>query len=149
LLPLPIVIALASSTMGRIAMKTGPRLPLTLAPVVVAAGFFMATRIGAGGGYWTTTLPALLLIAFGMAGAVAPLTTAVLGTVDAQHTGIASGFNSAVARSGGLIGTALLGLMLAARGASLLAAFHIAAIASGVVALAAAACAFVWLDRGG
>ncbi len=149
LLPLPIVIALASSTMGRIAIKTGPRLPLTVAPLIVAAGFFMATRIGANGGYWTTTLPALLLVAFGMAGAVAPLTTVVLSTVEAKHTGVASGFNSAVARSGGLIGTALLGLMLAARGASLLAAFHIAAIAAGVAALAAAACAFVWLDGDG
>jgi EmrB/QacA subfamily drug resistance transporter len=148
LLPLPIVIALASSTMGRIAVKTGPRLPLTVAPVVVAVGFFMATRIGAGGGYWTTTLPALLLISFGMSGAVAPLTTAVLSTVDAKHTGVASGFNSAVARSGGLIATALLGPMLAARGASLLAAFHITAIGCGVAALAAAACAFAWLDQG-
>ena len=82
LLPLPIVIALASSTMGRIAIKTGARLPLTLAPLVVAAGFFLATRIGHGG-YWSTTLPALLVIAFGMAGAVAPLTTAVLSSVDA------------------------------------------------------------------
>ena len=147
LLPLPVVIALASSTMGRIAVKTGPRLTLTVAPLVVAAGFFMATRIG-GGAYWTSTLPALLVIAFGMAGAVAPLTTAVLGSVDARHTGVASGFNSAVARCGGLIATSLLGLMLAARGASLVAAFHTAAVGAGVAALAAAACAFIWLDRG-
>jgi EmrB/QacA subfamily drug resistance transporter len=145
LLPLPIVIALASSTMGRLAIKTGPRLPLTVAPVIVAAGFFLATQIG-GGAYWTTTLPALLVIAFGMAGAVAPLTTAVLSAVDAKHTGVASGFNSAVARSGGLIATSLLGLMLATRGAALLAAFHIAAIVAGVAALAAGLCAFVWLN---
>ena len=146
LLPLPVVIALASSTMGRIAVKTGPRLPLTVAPLVVAAGFFMATQIG-GGAYWTSTLPALLVIAFGMAGAVAPLTTAVLGSVDAAHTGVASGFNSAVARCGGLMATSLLGLMLAARGSSLVAAFHAAAACAGVAALAAAACAFIWLDR--
>lgn len=146
LLPLPVVIALASSTMGRIAVKTGPRLPLTVAPVVVAAGFFLATNIGEGA-YWSSTLPALLVIAFGMAGAVAPLTTAVLGAVDAQHTGVASGFNSAVARCGGLIATALLGLLLSARGASLVAAFHLAALGAGVAALAAAVCAFVWLDR--
>jgi EmrB/QacA subfamily drug resistance transporter len=146
LLPLPVVIALASPSMGRLAEKTGPRLPLTVAPVVVAAGFFMATRIGAGS-YWTGTLPALLVIAAGMAGAVAPLTTAVLGSVGAQHTGVASGFNSAVARCGGLIATSLLGLMLAARGASLLAAFHLAAAGAAVAALAAGACAFIWLDR--
>jgi EmrB/QacA subfamily drug resistance transporter len=147
LLPLPIVIALGSSAMGRAAARTGPRLPLTAGPLAVAAGFFMATRIGAGGSYWTTTLPALLLIACGMAGAVAPLTTAVLGSVDARHTGVASGFNSAVARAGGLIATALLGLMLAARGAPLIAAFEVAVIGAGVAALAAGACAFLWLDR--
>jgi EmrB/QacA subfamily drug resistance transporter len=148
LLPLPIVIALASSTMGRIAGRTGPRLPLTVAPVVAAAGFFMAARIGADANYWSTTLPALLVIAFGMAGAVAPLTSAVVGSAGPRNTGLASGFNSAVARSGGLIATSLLGTMLAARGASLVAAFHVAAVFAGVAALAAAICAFVWLERG-
>ena len=60
-------------------------------------------------------LPAILVISFGMAGAVAPLTNAVLGAVDARHTGSASGFNSAIARTGGLIATALLGGVLGAR----------------------------------
>jgi EmrB/QacA subfamily drug resistance transporter len=147
LLPVPIVIALGSSAMGKLAVRTGPHLPLTVGPVVVAAGFFLATRIGAGGSYWTTTLPALLLIAVGMAVAVAPLTNAVLGSVDARHTGLASGFNSAVARAGGLIATALLGLVLAARGGQLPAAFRLAVIGAGVAALCAALCAFIWLDR--
>jgi EmrB/QacA subfamily drug resistance transporter len=147
LLPLPIVIALGSSAMGKLAAKTGPRLPLSIAPVVVAAGFFLATRIGDGGAYWSATLPALLLISLGMAGAVAPLTTAVLAGVDAKHTGIASGFNSAVARSGGLVATSLLGLLLAARGAQLESAFRLVAVTAGVVALAAAGCAFAWLGK--
>jgi predicted MFS family arabinose efflux permease len=147
LLPVPVVIALGSSAMGRLAAGIGPRLPLTAGPVVVGAGFFMAMRIGPGGDYWTATLPALLLIAFGMAGAVAPLTTAVLGSVDAGHTGVASGFNSAVARAGGLIATALLGLVLAARGAQLIAAFHLAVLGAGVASLAAGLCAFLWLER--
>lgn len=147
LLPLPIVIALGSSAMGKRAAKTGPRLPLTVAPLVVAAGFFLATRIGDGGAYWSTTLPALLLISLGMAGAVAPLTTAVLAGVDTKHTGIASGFNSAVARSGGLVATALLGLLLAARGAQLESAFRLVAVAAGVAALASAGCAFAWLGK--
>jgi EmrB/QacA subfamily drug resistance transporter len=147
LLPVPVVIALGSSAMGRLAAGIGPRLPLTAGPVVVGAGFFMAMRIGPGADYWSATLPALLLIAFGMAGAVAPLTTAVLGAVDAAHTGVASGFNSAVARAGGLIATALLGLVLAARGAQLIAAFHLAVLGAGVASLAAGLCAFVWLER--
>jgi EmrB/QacA subfamily drug resistance transporter len=145
LLPLPVVIAIASSTMGRIAGKIGPRLPLTVGPVIVAAGFLLSMRIG-GGSYWTTTLPAMLVIAIGMALAVAPLTTAVLSSVDAAHSGVASDFNSAVARAGGLLTTALLGLVLDAQGAALVAAFHVAALACAVTALASAACAFIWIS---
>jgi EmrB/QacA subfamily drug resistance transporter len=144
LLPLPVVIALASSTMGRIAGKIGPRLPLTAGPIVAAAGFLLAMRIGAGS-YWTTTLPAMLVIALGMSIAVAPLTTAVLSSVDAAHSGVASGFNSAVARAGGLFTTALLGVVLAARGEALLASYQIAAMACAVTALASAACSYIWL----
>jgi EmrB/QacA subfamily drug resistance transporter len=144
LLPLPVVIALASSTMGRIAGRIGARLPLTVGPVVVAAGFLLAMRIG-NGSYWTTTLPSMLVIAVGMAIAVAPLTTAVLSSVDAGHSGVASGFNSAVARAGGLFTTALLGVVLASHGDALLHSFHIAALACAVTALASAACAFIWI----
>jgi predicted MFS family arabinose efflux permease len=145
LLPLPVVIALASPLMGRMAGKLGPRLPLTLGPVIAAAGFLLATRIGGGGSYWSTTLPAMAIVALGMAGAVAPLTTAVLASVDPRHTGVASGFNSAVARSGGLIATALLGSVLSARGAALTPAFHVAAVIGAVAALAAGASGFIWL----
>lgn len=144
LLPLPVVIALASSTMGRLAGKLGPRLPLTAGPIIVAAGFMLAMRIG-GGSYWTTTLPAMLVIAIGMAVAVAPLTTAVLSSVDAAHSGVASGFNSAVARAGGLFTTALLAAVLGAQGAALLDAFHVAALACAVTALASAGCAYRWI----
>ena len=144
LLPLPIVIALASPTMGRIAGKIGPRLPLTLGPAIAAAGFLLALRIG-GGSYWTATLPAMLVIALGMAGAVAPLTTAVLTSVEARHTGVASGFNSAVARTGGLVATALLGAALSAHGATLLADFRIAALIAAAAALASGVSAFLWL----
>jgi EmrB/QacA subfamily drug resistance transporter len=146
LLPLPIVIAVGSSTMGKLAARTGPRLPLTVAPLIVAAGFVLATRIGGGGSYWTSTLPALLMISLGMAGVVAPLTTAVLADVAPRHTGVASGFNNAVARAGGLIAAASLGMLLSAKGASLVSAFHVAALTAAVASLAAAGCAFAWLD---
>jgi EmrB/QacA subfamily drug resistance transporter len=142
LIPFPAVIALASPVTGRVAAKLGPRLPLSCSALVVAGGFVLATRVGAAGSYWTTAFPAILVIALGMAGAAAPLTTAVLGSVDARHAGLASGFNSAVARTGGLVATALLGMVLSQRGASLLAAFHVAAVASGLAAVASALCAF-------
>ena len=142
LLPAPLVIALASPVMGGLAARIGPRWPLTIGPLLVAAGFALMLRMDAGANYWTIVLPAVSVIAIGMAGAVAPLTTAVLASVDASHTGSASGFNSAVARTGGLLATALLGAALAASGQELLVEAHAAAVAGALIALAASTSAF-------
>ena len=87
-------------------------------------------------------LPAVLVMSIGMAGAVAPLTTAVLTSVDAHHQGSASGLNSAAARTGGLVATALLGGVLAARGAALTEAFRLAAMVGAAACLGAAIAAF-------
>jgi predicted MFS family arabinose efflux permease len=143
LLPLPLVLSVASPMMGGLAGRIGARLPLVIGPLVVAVGFLLTLRIGAAADYWTEVLPAILTIALGLSGAVAPLTTAVLNSVDARHTGSASGFNSAVARTGGLVATALLGSVLAAQGNQLVSAFHLAMIASAVTCTAAAASAFI------
>ncbi|MFL5283371.1 MAG: MFS transporter [Rhodopila sp.] len=137
LLPLPLVLSVTSPAMGGIAGRIGARLPLSIGPLMVAAGFLLALRIDGSTSYWSTTLPAILMIALGMSSAVAPLTTAVLSSVDARHTGSASGTNSAVARTGGLVATSLLGSVFAARGLDLLAAFHVVMVA-GAVACAAA-----------
>jgi predicted MFS family arabinose efflux permease len=142
LLPFAVALALASPIMGALAGRLGPRLPLTIGPVVVAAGFLLVLRIGPQAAYWTTVLPAILVISIGMAGAVAPLTTAVLGSVDNRHTGSASGLNSAVARTGGMVATALLGGVLSLSGAALIDGFHVAAIVCAVACLAAGASAF-------
>jgi EmrB/QacA subfamily drug resistance transporter len=137
LLPLPLALTVLSPMAGAIAGRIGPRLPLTIGPLIVAAGFLLALRINDSVSYWFDVLPMMLVIALGMSAAVAPLTTAVLTSVDARHTGSASGLNSAVARAGGLIATALLGSVLAAGGRQLLSAFH-AAMTIGAVACAAA-----------
>ncbi|HYK78190.1 MAG TPA: MFS transporter, partial [Micropepsaceae bacterium] len=142
LLPFPLVIALASPVMGGLAARIGPRWPLTIGPLLVAAGFALMLRIDSNGDYWTVILPAVLVMAIGMAGAVAPLTTTVLGSVDTAHTGSASGFNSAVARLGGLLATALLGTALDARGQELLVEARWAALAGAMIAIAASASAF-------
>jgi EmrB/QacA subfamily drug resistance transporter len=144
LLPFPIVLAIGSPLMGKLAGRHGSRLPLSIGALVVSAGFLLATRIGAGG-YATTVLPAILVIALGMACVAAPLTTAVLSSVDASHTGIASGFNSAVARGGGLIATALLGVVLTSSGRALLAPFHAALVVCAGSAFASSVCAFIWV----
>jgi EmrB/QacA subfamily drug resistance transporter len=142
LVPLAVILALVSPLMGRLAGRMGPRLPLTIGPLIVGFGFLFELRMDAGTSYWAVVLPAIVVIAIGMAGAVAPLTNAVLSAVDQRHTGSASGFNSAIARTGGLIATALLGGVLGARGADLLLGFHAAALACAVASAGAAASAF-------
>jgi EmrB/QacA subfamily drug resistance transporter len=139
LLPFPLVMALVSTPAGDLAGRLGARWLLIAGAALVAAGCLLALRIGPGADYWTGVLPAVAAVALGMACAAAPLTAAVLGAVDARHTGAASGLNSAVAQLGGVVAVALIGGVLAARGAALLAAFRIAATCGVLVALAAAA----------
>jgi EmrB/QacA subfamily drug resistance transporter len=145
LLPIPVILGGASRFMGALAARTGPRWPLTLGPLVVAVGFALATRTSAHASYWTTLFPALIVVAIGMAGAVAPLTTAVMASVDARHVGTANGFNSAIARTGGLIATALLGSVLAASGPALETAFDRAVLAAAAGAALAGIAALVML----
>ena len=145
LLPLPILIALGSPVMGQFAARIGPRLPLTVGPIVVGLGMLLGLRIGSDSGYWIDVLPAVAVMAAGMAILVAPLTSSVLGSVDEKHVALASGFNSAVSRIGGLIATALLGVVLAHRGEALLAGFHGALVAAAVVAVAGSVAALTLL----
>jgi EmrB/QacA subfamily drug resistance transporter len=146
LVPLPLLLTVTSPLAGALASRIGPRRPLAIGPLVVAGGFLLALRIDAGASYWTEVLPMILLIALGMSAAVAPLTTAVLSSVDGEHTGSASGLNSAVARTGGLVATALLGSVLVAEGDRLVAAFHIAMLICAAICIAASASAFTLLD---
>ena len=141
MLPLPIVLTLASPPMGQLAARIGPRWLLTAGPLVVAAGMVLARRIGVESGYWTTVFPAMVVLSVGMALAVAPLTASVLGSVDEKHVGTASGFNSAVARTGGLIATAMLGVVLSKEGAALIPGFHWSLIGAAVASVAASAAA--------
>jgi len=145
LLPIPAILGAGSRFMGTLAAKTGPRWPLTIGPFLVAAGFALTARTGPDTSYWTTLFPALVVVALGMAGAVAPLTTAVLAAVDTRHAGAATGFNSAMARAGGLIATALLGSVLAAEGSALEAAFDRAVLACALAAALAGGAALVML----
>ena len=145
MLPLPVVMTSISPTMGSIAARIGPRLPLTLGPLVVAAGMVVSRLMGPEAGYWTGTFPTILVMALGMTIAVAPLTASVLGSVEEQHVAMASGFNSAVARLGGLIATALLGSVLGQEGAALFASFHGAMFVSAAVAATAGIVALTML----
>jgi EmrB/QacA subfamily drug resistance transporter len=147
LLPLPLVISVTSPLIGDLAGRIGSRLPLAIGSFVAAGGFLLALRIGDPASYWVQVLPAILLIALGVSGAVAPLTTAVLSSVDVRHTGSASGLNSAVARTGGLVATALLGAVLAVEGKELWLAFHAAMLVGAATCVTATLSVFALIDR--
>jgi EmrB/QacA subfamily drug resistance transporter len=134
MLPLPILMTSISPTMGGLAARLGPRTPLTAGPLVVAAGMVASLLMEPDSSYWTGAFPTVLVMAIGMTIAVAPLTSSVLGSVEEQHVAMASGFNSAVARTGGLIATAMLGAVLASNGERLFAGFHVAMMVGAAVA---------------
>lgn len=147
LLPLPLILASASRLMGAFAQRGGPRYPLTFGPLVAGVGFALLVRVESDGSYWATVLPGIVVIALGLAGAVAPLTTAVLASVDDRHAGTASGFNSAIARTGGLIVTALCGAVIGQTGAALIPAFRVAAAVGAALAAASGLVVFVALRK--
>jgi len=150
MLPIPVLIGLGSRVMGKIAANSGSRLPLGIGALIVASGLALYVRVRLDpGNYWTEVLPATLAVAVGMAICVAPLTTTVIGSVDADHVGAASGFNSAVARIGGLIATALLGFVFASQGSrdALLSSAHAAAIVGAAAAATGGACALILIRQ--
>ncbi|HVI05253.1 MAG TPA: MFS transporter [Sphingomicrobium sp.] len=147
LLPLPILMTAASPAMGELAARIGPKIPLAVGPVIVALGMMLSRFITSGSSYWTGPFPAVLVMALGMTIAVAPLTASVLGSVEEQHVAMASGFNSAVARTGGLIATALLGGVLASKGAQLFAGFYLAMFVSAAIAALAGLVALAMLGE--
>lgn len=147
MIPLSVLIGAGSPIMGKLAARIGPRIPLTVGPLIVAGGFLLATRVASDQAYWTHVFPSVTLIALGMAILVAPLTSTVLISVDPEHTGMVSGFNSALSRAGGLLGVSLLGAVLAEQGKALLAPFAVAMVIGAVVAALSGGVSFIGLRR--
>ena len=108
LLPVTLVMLLLSARMGRLAQRIGPRWPMTVGPVVAAAGLSMMVRIGADASYLTDVLPAAIVFALGLSATVAPLTATVLAAAPRHQVGVASAVNNDVARAAGLLAVAVL-----------------------------------------
>ena len=120
LLPFVFMMFSLSRWSGGLVDRFGSRMPLTVGPIIAAAGFLFFAFATSASSYWTGFFPAAIVLGLGMAISVAPLTTTVMDSVDAEQAGVASGINNAVSRAAGLIAIAVFGvLMLHSFGASL------------------------------
>jgi EmrB/QacA subfamily drug resistance transporter len=131
MLPVSIIMFLLSSRFGALAGRFGPRLFMALGPIVAALGFLLMLRLQPQVHYWADVLPGVLVFGLGLSLTVAPLTSAVLGGVEARNAGVGSAINNAVARIAGLVAVALAGIVT---GPHLdIAGFHRALIAVSVL----------------
>lgn len=111
LLPTTVLMLLFSARSGEVSQRIGPRIPLTVGPLLCAAGMLLMLRVGEDASYVADVLPALLVMGLGMVTLVAPLTATVLASVDTGRAGLASGINNAAARVAGLLAVAALPLL--------------------------------------
>lgn len=143
LLPVTVIMLLLSSRSGALAARIGPRLQMSVGPVVVGLGFALLTRVDESGTYLTEVLPAVSVFGLGLAITVAPLTATVLAAVPARHAGIASAVNNDVARAASLIAVAVFPALAGISGDAYLhpelfsAGFHTASLIAAALCIAA------------
>jgi EmrB/QacA subfamily drug resistance transporter len=116
--PTTVLLFVLSGRFGALSARFGPRIPLTVGPIIAAAGILLLLRLTQDVDYLVDVLPAMVLFGLGLSLTVAPLTTTVLNSVEERHAGVASGVNNAVARVAGLIAIAALGAVISAQFAS-------------------------------
>jgi EmrB/QacA subfamily drug resistance transporter len=108
LLPMTVLMLGLSGYAGGLAEKIGARIPMTVGPLLMAAGFLLMLRIKPGASYVGAVLPSVIVLGFGLVATVAPLTATVLSSVEDHHAGVASGVNNAIARSAQLMSVAAI-----------------------------------------
>jgi EmrB/QacA subfamily drug resistance transporter len=113
-MPITILLLVLSPYAGRISMRWGPRLPMTIGPIVIGIGNYMMGGIRPGDHYISGVLPSQIVFGLGLSLMVAPLTAAMLAAVEKRHMGVGSAINNAVARVGGLLAIALLPALVGA-----------------------------------
>lgn len=153
LLPFTAVMLVFSSRAGALASRIGPRIPMTIGPLIAAAGMLLMVRVDADASWLVDVAPAAAVFGVGMVLVVAPLTSTVLDSAPQHMAGSASGVNNAVARAGGLLAVAVLPGLVGISGAdyadpvAFAAGFHTAVVISSVLMVLAAALAAIGLRR--
>jgi hypothetical protein len=116
-LPVTVALLLLSSRLADLSSRIGPRLPMTVGPIICAGGVLLLVPVGEGTSFWTGVIPGMTVFALGLATLVAPLTATVLAAVADRYAGVASGVNNAVARAGSLLAVAALPPLVGLSGA--------------------------------
>ncbi|MDJ0335461.1 MFS transporter [Salinibacterium sp. G-O1] len=112
-LPVSLGNVFLSGLFGSLSGKYGPRLFMTVGPILAGIGYLLLLTMGETVDYWWNVLPGILVFALGVSVTVAPLTSAILGSIPAQQAGIGSATNNAVARVAGLVAIAMVGVIVA------------------------------------
>ena len=153
LVPLTVIMLALSARSGQLAANIGPRLQLSVGPVIAGAGLAMLTFSTSGSSYVADVLPAVVIFGVGMAITVAPLTATAMGSAPAQHAGIASAVNNDLARFGGLLAVAILPALAGITGQAYLhpdalaAGFRITVLISGALCAAGGLLAAVTISN--
>jgi EmrB/QacA subfamily drug resistance transporter len=157
LLPMTVVIVIMAGILSRIIPRIGVRLPMTVGPIIAAAGLLWLTRVTVGGSYWSEVFPGVALLAIGLACVFIPLQNVALSGVEEHDAGAASAAVTATQQIGGSIGTALFTALYTSAAAaylvgrlpsplvelgSLTAGYHVAFLWAAIVMFAAAPVAF-------
>jgi Na+/melibiose symporter-like transporter len=151
-LPITALMLVLSAPAGALAQRIGPRIPLTVGPLVTALGLLLMSRIDRGDSYLSGVLPAVIVFGLGLTLVVAPVTATVMAAADDRHSGIASGINTAVSRLAGLIVVAVLPLVAGLTGkkfydsAAMDHGFHVAMLACAGLAVAGGALAWLTIS---
>lgn len=112
LLPVTIIMFLLSSRFGALAGKYGPRFFMAIGPMVAAGGFLLMLTVNDSVTYWTQLFPGIIIFGIGLAMTVAPLTSAILGSIDSRKAGVGSAVNNAISRIAGLVAIAAIGVIV-------------------------------------
>jgi len=112
-LPFVAMALLLGRLSGRVGARFGTKAPLVASSLAAGVGYALFALVGVEhGSYWTSFFPAMLVQGFGMALIITPLTTVALGSVEDEHSGLASGVNNVAARVAAPLAVAVLSVFV-------------------------------------